>query len=298
MYASDSLILVVSAQTLSRVLQCGAVQSEDKLIDGEIRRRASWYSTQLVIDTSSVSSVDASLDAAALKAHFPLARDPLYINARQAEQANDALRKALAPGASEVAAHWQAFQANYAASNLARLHDLVVSPPLEAAYELPGLPKAQQLALQTASRLLEDAVLEAESRVLQNEADVSAAQGLAQVLEQQAEATLAELRERVLATPAVREGVPNSTPSNTRVHERAGDRSSAAIGALTDSGAQLEQALSKRLPWWKLGWKVDDVGAEVESAVLRSFAKDLEEQVSGFCFPLVSHTAYTHLPRS
>ena len=55
-----------------------------------------------------------------------------------------------------------------------------------------------------------------------------------------------------------------------------GDRSADGKGILTDSHRRLEYVLSKRLPWWKLPWKVDDVRAEVEAAIQNSFAKDAE----------------------
>lgn len=296
LYAADTLVLVISSQTLARLVQQGHLQPDDKHLLSTLRRHLAWPTTQLVIDTSSNSEANLPPSREAIEQSLHAARAVLFLNAQQAERANDALRKALAPaprGGNDVAQYWQVFQSNYAASNMALLHDLVVEPPLlapsananadaDSGSGSEASSKVQKLALQTAARLLSDALQEAESRVWNVEADVKAAEGLASVLESEAERTVVELRERVLATPSARQGVANSTTSTatTRVHERAGDRSSAAIGALVDSGAQLEEALARRLPWWKLGWKVDDVGAEVESAVLRSFAKDLEEQVS------------------
>lgn len=210
------------------------------------------------------------------------------ISAHAATRANEALRQALGPApgpASEPAAPaarlWDQFRTLYTASNLAGVRGLVRAPPLSKSG--PPLSPSQRgaaLALQTAGFVLRHAVDEATEAALAAQAELRRAEGQAAVLASDVDAILSSLSQRILPSDGVDSSEAVHAASGAATRRRAGDRSKEKRGVLADSQGEVERTLSARLQWWKLPVKVDDVRAETEAAVERSFASKLEVQVS------------------
>jgi hypothetical protein len=301
LYSCDALVFTISASELSRSATLGPRAAEADPTLSLLSHFASKPGTRLAVNhdgvppaagTPPAQAWDVMLDSAvgqeaghALRRH---AAEPVqHVNAALAARANDALRRALetqagaaTSGSGDALELWETFRSFSSAARLQPLHSLLISPPVLPAFQQAGDDAREALLLQTAGVVSQHAIDEAAAVLYEAREEVRRAEGLATVLHGDADASIASLREAILAAPAAGEGDDSSMISSaTKVHLRAGDRSHAALGVLSDSGAELEQTFSRRLPWWKLGWKVDDVRAEVEAGVMRSFAKDLEEKL-------------------
>ncbi len=238
-------------------------------------------------------------DVAASSTGTPTLADPtsslfLRISTAKALQAHSALRAALsgvnAAGATTRDA-WDAFATGYTGSRIGVLKTLLQSPALSGRVRAAltaspspssGANLAQASHLQSALFVLQRAVEELQAQLSQAWDDMREAEGAATVLQREAEEGIAKhLREVLGAREQEQESSAHAVVGldGSAVRERAGDRSRDPAAILADSAQRIEMTLSRRLPWWKLPWKVDDVRAEMEAAVGQSFAKDLERNL-------------------
>lgn len=201
----------------------------------------------------------------------------LHTSFDMAARANDALRSALSRPATgnvdhsegQAATDWTAFSALYSASGVVRIKTAMESIPVCAAFSSEERGGAR---LQTTNYLIRQSLDQALFGVSAEVDEVRQAQGAAIVLREEVEASKAKAAAEVFSL--ARHDYPS------RLHERAGDRSQSAEGPARDSKGSVEETFATRLPWWRILWKVDDVRAETEAAVDRSFAKDVEKQLT------------------
>jgi hypothetical protein len=232
-------------------------------------------------DVEHAKASEAGLSEAASTGFIPIST-PLAV------QANAALRQALSTShVQSVNNPWDTFAQMYNTSRIGAVKELVRQPllsgTLRASQEVDSIIA---LRVQSALFVAQHAFEEAQTVVADAQEELSLAQGAAEVLDEQAQSGCEEEIERILGeSKAVMEhdseaqidaGDATRIIAGPAVRQRAGDRSANGQGILTDSHRRLEYVLSRRLPWWKLPWKVDDVRAEVEAAIQNSFAKDAE----------------------
>lgn len=196
-----------------------------------------------------------------------------------ASRANDSLRVAISSPreatqrieGEEVAA-WQDFTSLYTASGIVdvknSMEHLPVSPVFEE--EIPGRTGA---AIQTVNYLVRHSLDQALYGISSEIEEVRQAQGAARVLREEVQASKTKTLGEVFSTKR------HNDTSSRHEHERAGDRSRLTEAATRDSEGYVESTFASRLPWWRILWKVDDVRAEIEAAVNRSFARDTEDQL-------------------
>jgi hypothetical protein len=201
-----------------------------------------------------------------------------------ASRANDALRMALTEpkrGQSSssnrdvVAASWSDFSTLYTTSGMVSVKSSMEHMPLYSAFK--GTQEGQKVdhgaaVTQTTNFLIRHALDQALYGVSAEIDEIRQAQGAANVLRDEVEAYKQQAFSEIFSVTRTRE--------SSKVHERAGDRSRSKVGVVRDSTGFVESTFASRLPWWRILWKVDDVRAETEAAVDRSFAKDVETQLT------------------
>ncbi|KDN40603.1 hypothetical protein K437DRAFT_269937 [Tilletiaria anomala UBC 951] len=286
------------------------------VLEGAIGSAAFQRLTQQCADTSSRTRRE-SIDALNSVPPFFAISTPMAL------RANSALRQALAAGhASERERSgnpWDTFATLYNASGLGSIKELITHPLLSLS--VSGIARssfdssvpsdnsaadAAQSALQAALFTAQHARDEVRSAIAEAYEEVRTAEGAATMLEREAQAQMAELAERILgesnaAAPVMWQEIEDGKGeghkrglhggTNVGVRRRAGDRSSQPSGVLADSQGRIEHILSRRLQWWKMPVKVDDIRAELEGAVQGSFAKDAEVQLTFEAGRLLSSAA-------
>ena len=203
----------------------------------------------------------------------------LHASFAMAYRANDALRVALSlpldsASDGQGTAAWGDFTSLYTASGMSLVKSSMEQMPVYTAFR--GTKEGEQgskgAALQTANYLVRQSLDQALYGISAEIDEVRQAQGAASVLKEEVEAFKIKTFYEIFSLTRHDE--------HSRMHERAGDRSKSSEGASRDSKGFVERTFASRLPWWRIMWKVDDVRAETEAAVDRSFAKDTERQLT------------------
>jgi hypothetical protein len=199
-----------------------------------------------------------------------------------ASQANDSLRLAITPPRKETKAvegeeiaAWQDFTSLYTASGMINIKSTMERLPLSPVFAIEGqgAPEVKGAAIQTVSYLIRQALDQALYGITAELEEVRQAQGAATVLREEVQASKVKTLREIFSLRR------QDDTSQVHEHERAGDRSKLTEAATRDSKGFVEKAFASRLPWWRILWKVDDVRAETEAAVGRSFSRDVEDQL-------------------
>lgn len=202
---------------------------------------------------------NASEDATIVHASLPLA-----------QRANESLRQALArvaPGSPDPA-EWNHFTTLFSSSGFAEVRYLI---------EEQAQARSEVIEYSTASFALRRALEQAQFSVHQYSEQVQQARGAANVIRKETDAALESMMKRIFDSNKESRGL--SVGRTIAMHQRAGDRSKDVDAASKDAWNEVEKTLSSRLPWWKVVWKVDDVRAEMEAAIERGYARDLEQRL-------------------
>ncbi|KAN0064670.1 hypothetical protein ACQY0O_002300 [Thecaphora frezii] len=280
-YASDVAIFVTDnyalEQSLVRPASSGSSRSDTLDL---VARFASKPNTHVLVNQ--LTPLDPAQYLAALEAAIgPAAAEQLSlassssllpIVADQAVKANAALRQALAsPDAQASAALWSEFSARFTASKVADVHRLVK--------DLASGPSAeQQLALQSARVVADHCLSDAISFIASALASFDRMVATSTALRAEDAAVVQEAKDRVwpssskrrarTALRRLRSWQPSASGSNSAVED-----------ALSETAEAIASTMDRRLQWWKLIWKVDDVRAELEG-VCASFAHSLESTLA------------------
>lgn len=198
----------------------------------------------------------------------------------EAIAANEALRQALvskpATSSDSAATAWEDFATLYNASNVRQLKGMMEQMPLAGADKGQSDSRREAIMLQTAAFVAQHAIDEASSAIGTIGEMSKRARGAARVLEDSITSQRDSWLRSLFLLPSS-EG--RSETSESRIHQRAGDRSKRVEGSVRDSRGVVEKTFATRLAWWRIWWRVDDVRAETEWAISKSFAKDLESQL-------------------
>lgn len=203
----------------------------------------------------------------------------LDVSLDEAIAANEALRQALtsspATSSDSAARAWEDFATLYNSSGVRQIKSLMERPPLETALDEKE-PFQEAISVQTALFAARHALDEAGNARRTVVELVNKARGAANVLQRDAQSQEESWMRSLFLLPAS-ETRPET--SESRVHQRSGDRSKRVEGSVRDSRGVVEKSFASRLAWWRIWWRVDDVRAEMETAISKSFARDLESQL-------------------
>lgn len=232
------------------------------------------------IGAQAFSKINQNLRSHNTLSHLLPSNPVLHASFDLAVRANDALRQAVTlPDESrtsligEKATAWANFSSLYSASGLGSVKAATENVPIRAAFTMTNDGgNSEGATLQTTNYLIRQALDQALYGISAELDEVRQAQGAAQVLRDEVEAYEIKTKYHIFSL--------GREDALSPMHERAGDRSASVDAAAKDFRGYVEAAFAKRLPWWRILWKVDDVRAETEAAVDRSFAKDVERQMT------------------
>ncbi|UZJ51970.1 hypothetical protein CBS101457_001290 [Exobasidium rhododendri] len=238
---------------------------------------------KIAIGTEAFTSLEKQTRRSSTPADRSNASVLVHTSFEKASQASDALRKALShpikneEGAvyGESAAAWSDFTSLYTASGMSIVKSSMEQMPVSRIFESntgSHTGNGNALALQTVSYLIRQSLDQALYGISAEIDEVRQAQGAARVLKEEVEAVKLKTFYEVFSL-AEQDG-------DSKVHVRAGDRSKSREAVTRDSNRFVETAFADRLPWWRILWKVDDVRAETEAAIDRSFARNTERQLT------------------
>lgn len=235
---------------------------------------------KIAIGTEAFTKLERQTTSSTIPANRTMVDTLIHTSLALASRANDSLRLAIAqpkrttiyPEGDQVAA-WSEFTSLYTASGLVRVKAAMEHLSLYSTFasQVQGLEVSAGANLQKINYLIRQSLDQALYGISEEIEEVRQAQGAASVLREEVKAYKSKMAEEVFSLTR-QDGL-------SRVHERAGDRSESKDTALQDSQGFVEKTFASRLPWWRILWKVDDVRAETEAAVDRSFAKDFERQL-------------------
>jgi hypothetical protein len=204
----------------------------------------------------------------------------MHTSFEKAKQAGDALRLALSHPIrkgeyGQSASAWSDFTSYYTASGVGIVKSSMEHVPVRTIFSNDkhgAVEVGNAAALQTANYLIRQSLDQALYGISSEIDEIRQAQGAATVLKEEVESYKTKTAYKVFSL-IEQEG-------RSKIHERAGDRSKSRGGVVRDSHKFVETAFATRLPWWRILWKVDDVRAETEAAIDRSFAKNTEKQLT------------------
>lgn len=281
LYECDVLVFVLDEVTLAaherfgrdlrvddvlRLLRYFAQKPNTKVIVNHSGQHISNAQTlerglQAAITEEAFASLDrnASKNSAIVHASLPLA-----------QRANDSLRQALtraAPGSPD-ATDWDHFTTLFSSSGFAEVRSLFEEQSKARSVESQSL---------TADFAFKRALEQAQYSIREYSEQVQQARGAANVIQNETDAALESIMKRIFDHDCESKGALPGR--DLAMHKRAGDRSKNVDAAAKDAWNEVEKTLSIRLPWWKVVWKVDDVRAEMEAAIERGYARDLEQRL-------------------
>ncbi|PWN38100.1 uncharacterized protein FA14DRAFT_170834 [Meira miltonrushii] len=279
LYECDVLVFVLDEVTLAAHERFG----RDLKVDDSLRLLryfAKKPNTKVIVNhsgqhISNAQTLERGLQAAITEEAFAsLGKDALQSSAivhaslPLAQRANESLRQALARSApgSPDASEWDHFTTLFSSSGFAEVRSLM---------EEQSKTRSEEGQALTADFALRRALEQAQFSIREYSEQAQQARGAANVIRNETDAALESIMKRIFE-----DGNKGAfTGRDAAMHKRAGDRSTNVDAAARDAWNEVEKALSTRLPWWKVVWKVDDVRAEMEAAIERGYARDLEQRL-------------------
>lgn len=279
LYECDVLVFVLDEVTLAAHERFG----RDLKVDDSLRLLryfAKKPNTKVIVNhsgqhISNAQTLERGLQAAITEGAFAsLGEGTLQSSAivhaslPLAQRANESLRQALARSApgSPNAAEWDHFTTLFSSSGFAEVRSLMEEQSKNRSEESQAL---------TAEFALRRALEQAQFSIREYSEQAQQARGAANVIRKETDAALESIMKRIFESG----NQGTSVGRDVAMHKRAGDRSTNVDAAARDAWNEVEKTLSTRLPWWKVVWKVDDVRAEMEAAIERGYARDLEQRL-------------------
>ncbi|PWZ02146.1 hypothetical protein BCV70DRAFT_171807 [Testicularia cyperi] len=286
-YSSDAVFFVTDDYALGSSISATASSRPQNATHDLAARFADKPNAHLVVNRLAhrdaaqlTSSLETSLGPVAAER---LARSLISVSVADATAAHAAFRQALvsdvtasrsagfdAAGVPTATSHWDRFAASYRLSNVGSIL---------AAFESLAKPGASEVLLaQSTAYLLHHCADEAMARLRASRSQLESLRLLVQESAELDERTVQKTLERVWPAASAFTGQLSSDPIRVWRPALAGS-ASAVDEALRQTSTELEDTFDRRLQWWKIIWKVDDVRAELESACA-GFAKSLESDLA------------------
>ena len=188
-------------------------------------------------------------------------------SSRDALVAHQAFRTALSQeGPHSGSSAWDEFGAKFRSSNVVTIQRLLLHRAQEA--------RDAQVDLKAAFHLLSHSVSEANALLHTSKASLDEMHLLISNLRAENDQIASDSIERIWPTSEIY--------ASKRKSPRLSNTGSSGVvkDALVQTKQAVESTFARKLQWWKLIWKVDDIRAELE-AVCSGFAHSLETKVCG-----------------